>query len=156
MLALLVALIVMMPVSYRAGTDASHAHTIFQGLIDMMIGQPHHHHGEHDHGDSPGNAEHAVTGSSDGASGSTDPQVAERLEPNATSPDMPTLLGLSSPIDATAAIHALGALIASMLSGSAQRSLRASVRPLDGLTLLVDSPPPRLALVRAAPRAVPS
>lgn len=144
MLVLLVALVVLMPVSYRAGTDAAHPHTIFQGLIDMVIGQPHHH-GEHDHasglGDSHASAEHP--GGEHGG-GSTD-QVAKRLEPAAASPDMPTLLGLSSPIDATAAIHALGALIAAMLSGSARCSLRDSVQSLDGLSVVLDPPPPRLA-----------
>lgn len=147
MLALLVALVVLMPVSYRAGTDASHAHTIFQGPIDMMIGQPHHDHGEYDHDDAPYNAKHVRTGTAHDESGMSDQnhRTAEQLEPSATSPDMPTWLGLSSPIDVVASIHALGALVAAILSGLTQRSLRDSVRTLDGLSVTLEPLPPRLA-----------
>lgn len=138
MLALLLVLIVLMPVSYRAGTDSSHPHTIFQSLIDMAIGQPHHDH--------PWDgANHAGAGNIVGAAETSDHGAAERLEPNLASPDMPTVLGLSSPIDATASIHALGALVAAILSGSGPRSIRDAVRTLSGLIPALEPPPPRLA-----------
>lgn len=146
MLALLVALVVLMPVSYRAGTDASHPHTIFQGLIDMVVGQPHQHGDDHHH-DSPhadADADRSSVERSHGASTSSGHRAAESLEPSLASPDMPSWLGLSSPIDGTAAIHALGALVAVLLSGSSGRSLWGAVRAFPGLILTLDPPPPRL------------
>lgn len=142
LLLLLVALVLLMPVNYRAGTDASHPHTIFQGLIDMVTRQPHHHHGDHD--PPRDGADHAGTANLDGGSETSDPGAAERIEPHLTSPDMPSWLGLSSPIDATAAIHALGALVAAILGGSGMRSLCDAVRVFSGLTLTLDPPPPRI------------
>jgi hypothetical protein len=128
MLALLVMLVVLMPVSYRAGTDASHPHTIFQELIDLVVGQPHHH---HDDGHAHGTAD--------------DHRAAERAEPALAAPDMPTWLGLSNPVDATAAIHALGALVAALLLGTGQGVVRAGVPNLTGRNPGVDPPPPRFA-----------
>jgi hypothetical protein len=42
-LGVLVLATLLMPVSYRAGSDISHPHTIFQGLVDLITGEPHHH-----------------------------------------------------------------------------------------------------------------
>lgn len=140
MLALLVALVVLMPVSYRAGTDTSHAHTIFQGLIDRVIGQPHHHHDDHVH-----EADTAAAPSIGDGEDAVGRPAAERMEPSPTSPDMPSWLGLSSPIDATAAIHALGALVAGLLAGLTRRSLDTPVRFPVGLMPAVEPPPPRPA-----------
>ncbi|HEV2066621.1 MAG TPA: hypothetical protein VGR08_07285, partial [Thermomicrobiales bacterium] len=85
MLASLVALVMLMPVSYRAGADVSHSHTIFQGLIDTIIGLPHHHSSpvsDHDASHAEGGAGHA----SSSAAGrhrpvERDHDSAERLEP---------------------------------------------------------------------------
>jgi hypothetical protein len=140
MLVLLVALVVLMPVSYRAGTTASHPHTIFQGLIDMVVGQPHQHGDDHHHDSPHGDASRSGIERSPGGLGH---RAAERSESRLASPDMPSWLGLSSPIDGTAAIHALGVLVAVILSGSAGRSLWDAVRAFSGLSLKLDPPPPR-------------
>lgn len=143
MLVSLVAFVVLMPVSYRAGTGVSHPHTIFQGLIDMVTGQPHHHHGDHDQ--ALGNAKRAGAGTELNASRMSNQGQgsAERQDPNLSSPDMPTLLGLSSPIDATASIHALGALVAAILSGSGARAIWGTVRTRSELIPALEPPPPR-------------
>jgi len=148
MLASLVALVMLMPVSYRAGADVSHSHTIFQGLIDTIVGQPHHHGGpvrDRDDLHAKGDTGHAGTRSQgEHGPGQRDDRAAERLEPNYPAPDMPTWLGLSNPIDATTAIHALGALVTALAGGSARRSLGNPVRRLTGLSLTLEPPPPRL------------
>lgn len=147
MLALLVALVVLMPVSYRAGTDTSHSHTIFQGLIDMVIGQPHHHASTHSHAPVSSDAEHRDTQTAHDATRRTDQDQhpSEGPEAGTTSPDMPALLGLSMPIDGTASIHALGALLAAILGGSAIRSIWGTVRTASGRTPTLEPPPPRRA-----------
>lgn len=149
MLASLVALVVLMPVSYRAGTDTSHSHTIFQGLIDMVLGQPHQHSSTHDHDNTSASsdAEHEGTGTTHDGTGASDQDQhpTERLEAGVASPDMSALLGLSMPIDATASIHALGALLAAILGGSATRSIWDTIRAGPGRIPALEPLPPRLA-----------
>lgn len=146
MLASLVALVMLMPVSYRAGADVSHSHTIFQGLIDAVTRQPHQHHGTPADDSGQRDSGHASS-SSGGEHGPVelDHDSGERREPKHHAPDMPTWLGLSTPIDATAAIHALGTLVTAMLGGSARRSIREVARRLTGLSLALEPPPPRPA-----------
>jgi len=150
MLVSLVALVMLMPVSYRAGADVSHSHTVFQGLIDAITGQPHQHHGspadDSGHSHARRDARHPGT-ASEQEQGLIEPDhhSAERLEPKHPAPDMPTWLGLSTPIDATAAIHALGALVTALLGGSVRRSIGEAVRSLTGLSLALEPPPPRHA-----------
>ncbi len=138
---LLVVLVVLMPVSYRAGTDVSHPHTIFQSLIDTPTGKPHHH--AHDHSHEDKDEEQAGSEGLPVAPGSSDHQRAEHLEPHLTSPDMPSWLTLSNPIVASAAIQALAALVAVILSSSVARSMREVVCVISGLTLPLKPPPPR-------------
>lgn len=110
---------IVMPVNYRAGADHEHAHTIFQGMIDAIIGHPHHHAGhmiDHDH-----------------------------LDPVSPDPDAPELLGLSMSIISFATIQALGLLVASLLAGAASRPLFSKARRLLTRTVGVEVPPPRSA-----------
>ena len=41
------ALLLLMPISYRAGTEATHPHAVFQVWLDSARGGSHHHHGDH-------------------------------------------------------------------------------------------------------------
>ena len=122
MLLVLLLAMLLMPVSYRAGSDREHAHTIFQGMIDAVLGQPHHH---HHHGEDDAHAENDAT--------------AEAR------PDIPNPLGLSTPISSQAAIQILGLLIAGMLTAVAVRPLWADARRLLERAFTEDPPPPRRA-----------
>jgi hypothetical protein len=122
--ALLLALVLatrLMPVSYRAGADHDHPHTIFQGLIDAVVGHSHHHH-------------HTV----DDAHSEPDPSVY-------AGPDAPNVLELSMPISSLTAIAALGFLIAALLAGIAARPGWSTASRLVDRTLTVEPPPPRPA-----------
>jgi hypothetical protein len=46
LLGLMAALVLMMPATYRAGTESSHPHTVLQPMIDRATGRPHHHPGD--------------------------------------------------------------------------------------------------------------
>lgn len=145
MLVLLTALVMLMPVSYRAGTETSHPHTIFQVMIDMVAGHPHHHHGNHDDRADHAHAGNPETGTADDAysPGGHVPDADERMDPTPSSPDIPTSLGMSNPIDVAASIHALGALVAAILGGSAACPLWDSVRGSSGVVPSLTPPPPR-------------
>lgn len=137
---ILMAAMLLMPVSYRAGTEQSHPHTIFQGLIDLVTGEPHHHH----------EAETAQTTRSPfapltvplgllGDAGHQDDLAISGV------PDIPRLLGVSMPISDQATIQALAVLIALLFAGSATRALWTAIRALDGIVPGIESPPPRPA-----------
>jgi hypothetical protein len=137
-----------MPVNYRAGADHQHSHTIFQGMIDAITGHPHHHHNEHE--DSAGEqARPSLSPFSPVAIPLTviiEAETAIASDTLATSiPDSPHLLGLSTPISASAAIAGLGILIATMLAGSILRPWWSPGRPLADWCSGEDPPPPRLA-----------
>lgn len=156
-LALLGLLMLLMPISYRAGTETSHAHTIFQGIVDAIAGRSHHH---------PGDTRSRKAGSpalSPFAPATVplgslmfDHAVAPRgapdrdlVEGDATTapgaPDIPAQLGLSSPIESTSAIHELGSLVALLLAGAVRTSHWGQVNRLFQICLTQDPPPPRLA-----------
>jgi hypothetical protein len=138
----LLAATLVMPVSYRAGADHAHAHTIFQGLIDTLVGHPHH------HGDP------VTPVPSDPVSPFTPAGVPlSLLEPHEdafdrtdavqTALDVPEQLGLSKPITAQASIQWLGLLIAALLIGAGSRRLFHEVPHLVSRTVGVEIPPPR-------------
>lgn len=128
--------ILTMPVSYRAGTDEAHPHTIYQGIVDAVFG-PHHH-----------------PEPSAPAAGAASPFVAAGVplgtaavdgDPVAAGgPDVPQRLGLSNPIDARAPILALGALIAILLAGRVTRLDQSSLAIPRGAVPSLEPPPPRV------------
>lgn len=142
-LGLLVVATLLMPVSYRAGTDQSHPHTIFQGLIDLIAGQPHQHHDGEPHHHHDADTPHA--GQSPLA---TPPGILEAaghqddLGPPGE-PDIPSLLGMSMPISDHATVQALALLLAALLAGDAPRAPWSATRTLAGRAPAVESPPPR-------------
>jgi hypothetical protein len=106
----------MMPVNYRAGTTTEHTHTILQGIIDAIAGQPHTH---------PG-----AMGLEDGTH---------------SAPDVPVQLGLSMPILSQTSLDQLGVLIALLLTGTLLRRAWISTASLSGWLPGLDPPPPRCA-----------
>jgi hypothetical protein len=146
-LVVLVVATLVMPVNYRAGADAQHAHTIFQGLIDLMVGHHHHH-------DSPTGTESDMTrpGVSPFASAAIPLSVlahtatiAENTDATVPSPDAPQLLGLSIPISSLTAIQSLGLLLAALLAGASARPLWSAMPRLVAWVHGEEPPPPRPA-----------
>ncbi len=143
LLTLLLATIVM-PVNYRAGTDQAHAHTIFQGLIDAVVG--HHHH----HDEPVGNV--LPEPSSPFAPAAIPLSIHEdghveplSLDSAIQETDAPELLGLSMPITSFASIQALGQLVAALLTGASARPQWGQTPHLLNRAVGVEVPPPRIA-----------
>jgi hypothetical protein len=130
----------MMPVSYRAGTGSSHAHTIFQTMIDAVTGTP------HSHGEPILQPEY-VTPSPFAplALPLTALVMTDTTLDPAAEPDTPVMLQLTSPISATAAIQLLALIVASMLLFSPYRPTWSSLRTLRPRQHRIDTPPPRPA-----------
>lgn len=142
LLALLLTTFVM-PVSYRAGGDHAHAHTIFQGLIDAIVGQPHHHGPDDTAADPASPFAPAAIPLSAHADLREDPRSAD--EPVVTKVDTPEQLGLSMPIVASAAILTLGLLVAALLTLQDGRQIWANGARLLAREVGVEIPPPRQA-----------
>jgi len=154
-LGLLVLMTLLMPISYRAGTETSHAHTVFQGIVDAITGHPHHHSGDANAKLSesarlspfvPANVPLGSLTLDAGGSTASTSAAAHRAEDQRTMvPDFPAQLGLSSPIESTSAIHELGSLIALLLAGAVCASLWGKVNRLFQVFITQDPPPPRHA-----------
>lgn len=139
-LCLLVLATLMMPVSYRAGTDASHPHTIFQVMIESVTGTP------HTHGE-PTRQPGRLTPSP--FAPLTVPLTARVLtdatvDP-ASEPDTPVMLQLTSPISDTSAIQLLALIVAGLLLFSPYRPTWVSPRAPRPMPNRIETPPPRPA-----------
>lgn len=133
-----------MPVTYRAGAEDEHPHTIFQGMLDAITG--HHHH----HGASTESVEPAAVELSPFMPVGIPLSILEtpRLEPPHVDDlkgdtDAPELLGVSMPITSLASIQSLGLLVAALLAGVARRPLWSQAAHLLNHVVAVESPPPR-------------
>jgi hypothetical protein len=144
LLTLLVATLVM-PVNYRAGAADEHAHTIFQGLIDAIVGHPHHHDEATAESAGPATARTAISPFGNLSVPLVVQVQAERAAANPRSPDAPRLLAFSMPISDTSAIQALGLLVAALLAGEAIRPLWDQRPRLTAWRVAIEPPPPRPA-----------
>jgi hypothetical protein len=138
-LGVLVLATVLMPVSYRAGSDSAHPHTVFQGVIDLLSGHPHHHTVEPVNS-APASALFSPLPTSLLLAVSHVDRVATPAEP-----DIPELLGLSVPISALAAIQELRLLLLALLSSVVIGRIWTAHRSLVAIPSPVESPPPRHA-----------
>ncbi len=138
-LGLLIVATLVMPVSYRAGSDTAHAHTVFQGLIDLIAGHQHHHDGED------------VAASQSPASMLFSPLppslliAANHVDQIASTadPDVPEILGMSVPISALAAIQGLRLLVLALLASIVVGRLWGQIPVLMAIQLAIETPPPR-------------
>ena len=154
-------LMVLTPVSYRAGTDQAHAHSTFQLWIDAATGQSHHH-DEVDHQQRVASAVYAsadvvakpVRRPNDDAlyathddhdHGNTDITVILGDAPASQQPDTAEPVTSHLPLQHAHALGALGTLIALLLAGGVRRSRWLRSRRLTGVVHLLEPPPPRLA-----------
>lgn len=130
-LALLVVGVLLMPVSYRAGTDQAHVHAIFQPMLDRLLGD-HHHHGD----DAP-------AAPSPFSSPGVPLSVSSVSPTDSTATDVPHQVEMAGTGLATTAILSLALLIATLLAGSIVRSLWAAPFHLLPVTIWPEPPPPR-------------
>ncbi len=133
LLLLLVAGVLMMPVSYRAGTDSPHVHAIFQPMVDTLLGASHHH--DHQRSDHVGPAPSPFSSPSI-------PLTAGAPLPHAE-PDVPSQIQMATTALAVTAILGLGQLIATLLSGSSRRPFWIVAHHLSPTALWPEPPPPR-------------
>ncbi len=136
LLLVLLGAVLMMPVTYRAGTDQAHVHTIFQGMIDAIVGHPHHHSGEHEHTAAP--------------SPFSPPGIPlSSIDGHHTAPitgaesDVPQQVQFAGPALAFTALLVLGALVAALVTRDGIRLLWRSLHPLAAIDLALEPPPPR-------------
>jgi hypothetical protein len=153
--ALLVATLaaVMMPVSYRAGADLAHPHSILQGVIDDLRGSPHHHHG-HQATDPVPQASSLfafdvpLSVSSIGLVEAGAPTSLHRIpfEPDVTTdPDLPTVDNLVTGGDAAGAVSFLTAILVLLFTVVLDRRLWTMPIRLRGVVVPLRIPPPRPA-----------
>jgi len=116
-----------MPVTYRGGADAAHAHTIFQLWEDVRIGSFTHHVAGTDHVD------REPWESARGAPTSTDAVELDQDAPAAGSAFTPSVRGTMLTLPSAPSL---------LVSESFSARVRTSVR-LDGITDAPIAPPPR-------------
>lgn len=137
-LLVLLGAVLMMPVSYRAGTDQAHVHTIFQGMIDAVIGHQHTHADQHEQvtAPSPFSPPGIPLSATDGHH--TTPVTGAES-------DVPQQVQFAGPALAFTALLALGALVAALVTRDGSRLLWRSLHPLAAIDLALEPPPPRQA-----------
>jgi hypothetical protein len=135
-LALLVVGVLLMPVSYRAGTDQAHVHAIFQPMLDGLLGD-HHHHGE-------ATAPAAPSPFFSPAIPLASFQDGHHLPSSQADADLPHQIQMAGAGLAITAILGLALLIATLLAGSVVRSLWTAPFLLLPVTIWPEPPPPRI------------
>lgn len=113
------ALVLCMPMSYRAGTAFSHPHAFFQVFIDAATG-----HGHHD---------------ADELVGAQTARVSHQQ------PDTPALSTLTAPLEQAAGIPSLSLIVLLFFAADRPRWVWALARAPRGLLPAPELPPPRLA-----------
>lgn len=156
-LAMLGLLLILMPVSYKAGTSTSHAHSVFQALIDQAGDET------HSHGDDSGTREPASSplylelniplstiAELESPIVSIEALVlTHRLTHNAelelpqSSPDLPEITSLQATPDIGTALVFLSALLALLFIQQPMRRIWFSTSLPEAFRLISEGPPPR-------------
>lgn len=151
----MVALILFMPMSYRAGTAFSHPHAFFQVFIDAATGHAHH------------DADELVAGSQPERDGTFSPFVPPDVplqqprgddavhyrvvaghllfstQASGHAPDAPVLAALTAPLEQATGIPALSLIVLLLLAADRRRAIWALATRPQGAILTPDLPPPR-------------
>lgn len=151
-----------MPVSYRAGTELVHPHTVFQVMVDQMRGVVHEHGDASStaHAHKPASTKHVIASpflsvnvplSSYAAMISpelavhalmTDQRVPGHL-PLTMSPDVPNLTSLQAPPELVSALAVLALLLTLLLCRQPLHRIWFGYAPLTGIHTRLETPPPR-------------
>ena len=138
-LAALVALLLVMPISYRGGTEVAHPHAVFQGWFDAAHGETGHYHPEERvarYAAEHPRASHPVARWATGQDGiATEVPTAEV--------DAPTLSALNAPLSPVMPLLALASVLLLSVASASWRPLWATAALLPGAILVPDAPPPR-------------
>ncbi len=165
-----VSLMLLMPVSYRAGTETAHPHAFFQGMLDMISGEPHEHADQHATfadvqpvlasapgtsqatpspfmaADIPLSAGLRITTAGHQAeipvSFAADLETAARMSVNS---DTPQLSNLKPGLEQGTAISSIGMLLLILLMAGEGRKLWFAQAHLTGRRLSLEPPPPRVS-----------
>jgi hypothetical protein len=162
LLAIMAFLLLTLPVSYRAGTETTHPHTVFQVMIDQARGATHLHGSE-----SAAGHEHASVGTSNPTPAflnlrlplstyltMVSPELAvQRLTtsfwvfdhpPLTMQPDVPELTSLQVSSELATAMFALLLVLAALLVRTPLGRIRFASRFLTGVPVPILAPPPRI------------
>jgi|GEM_PF-2722290 len=150
------------PVSYRAGTEQAHPHTVFQAMIDQARGTAHMHGNDkvptHDHAVIQRMTPAAFNLRMPLSSYVTmvSPELAIKKlvtsfwifdhKPAAMQPDLPNLTSVQGPADLATALFALMLLLALLLAREPVRRIWFGTVHLHGVSRQILSPPPRMPL----------
>lgn len=136
----LAALLLVMPVSYRAGTEVAHPHAVFQGWIDAADGSAgHHHHPETTATHPAAGRDHAEHSAARWATG----QDGIAAGGPAAEADTPTLSALKVPLSPAMPLLALAGVLLLLVISAAWRPLWAASASLLGAFPWPEAPPPR-------------
>lgn len=150
------ALVLCMPMSYRAGTAFSHPHAFFQVFIDAATGHGHHDAGElaDEQPEQAGTFSPSVPPDVPLQQPKGDAGVRYRVIDGhifSSSPagdrasDTPALSALTAPLEQAAGIPALSLIVLLLFATDRRRAVWALTRTPRGLLPSPESPPPRLA-----------
>ena len=126
----------MMPVDYRATTAEAHTHTMFQAMIDVMVGHAHHHARDL-------LAVHAPCRPGVPVDPSAPREAAPLIGESTSTPDIPIQLGLSMPLLSITALQMLGLLVSLLVAGTAQSPLWGHATTAYRWITGIELPPPR-------------
>jgi hypothetical protein len=162
-LGFLALILLLMPVSYRAGTQDAHPHTVFQAILDQVRGEQHTHAGQLASPETPAPARASFLALNVPLS-----DWATLIDPGAAlesmlrthhvthnlgaslpvpDPDLPELTSVHPGADSGAALAQLLLVLALTLLIRPVRRLWFTSPSLQGIRMLVEGPPPRAGLV---------
>ena len=132
----LAALLLVMPVCYRAGTEVAHPHAVFQGWIDAADGSAGHHHHPETPAAGRNHAEHSAARWATGQDGIAAGGPAAEA-------DTPTLSALKAPLSPAMPHLALAGVLLLLVISAAWRPLWTASASLLGAFPSPEAPPPR-------------
>lgn len=163
---LLVAVLLTMPESYKAGTEAPHPHAFFQGVIEAITGHQHEHDGIADATSTPDASTAAgsllspfgganiplaasATVDSSPSTVTIDAATGAPLDTAAlqTRIDTPHVTSLKPAADQGSAITAIGLLVSIWFAARPVRRIWFAVAHLTGNAVAIEAPPPRRSCV---------
>jgi hypothetical protein len=147
----MVMLILVMPMSYRAGTETSHPHAVFQTVIDTIGGRSHHADDGHHHASAPSATSSALSpfappGVPLNAVQASD-QASLASMSMALDPDVPSLTTMKPALDHALTVAAPGVLIVLAATVVTRRSCWPRILTPGANAIAPELPPPQVLSV---------